>query len=135
MANQRIDEKTGNVVVASLAVWGSVVAGAAFEDAFGKFDARSVAYFAVGVALYALAAYRLDRGMHEFILHFSRRTIIAAAFLMAATLGVASLAHWPALAVFMAPLAVVACVAAVEKLATRATKVRGKSPAGNRAVI
>ena len=133
MTHHRIDEEPRNVLIASLAVWGSVVAGAVAADVFGKFDATSVASFAVGIALYALAAYRLDRAMHEFVLHFSRGTIVAVACLALATLVAASLGHVPGLAVFVAPFAAVASAAAVEKLTMRPTKGRAKSPVGTRA--
>jgi peptidoglycan/LPS O-acetylase OafA/YrhL len=133
MASHRIHEETRNVVIASLAVWGSLVAGAALEGLFTKFDATSVAAFAVGVALYALAAYRLDRGMREFILKLSRGAIVAFACLAVAILVGASIRHVPALAVFAAPLAVVACAAAFERLATSPRKEPAKSPGVSRA--
>jgi hypothetical protein len=133
MANHRIDEETRNVLIASVAVWGSIIATAVVEDLFGKFDARSAAYFAVAVSVYALAVYRLDRNLHAFIVGLSRGPIVTAACLTVATLTAASLAHVPALAVFLAPLATVASVAAFEKLTARPTKVPAKSPAGTRA--
>jgi hypothetical protein len=135
MAHHRIDEETRNVLIASVAAWAVVVAGAVFEDAFAKFDPRSVAYFAAAVALYALAAYRMDRGTRAFILDLSRGTVLVAACLTVATLVTASLEHLAALAVFMAPLAAVACAATFEKLTTRPTKAPGKSPVGHRAAI
>ena len=131
--NHRIDEETGHVILAAIVAWATAVAGAAVEDVFGKFDARSVAIFTVAVALYALAAYRIDREVHAFIQHFPRGTIVAAASFVLAVLAVACLEHVPALAVFAAPLAAVAGAAAVEKLAARPTKARAKSPAATRA--
>lgn len=127
--NHRIDEETGRVIFAAIVAWGTAVAGAAVDDVFDKFDAKSVAIFTVGVALYALATYRIDREVHAFIQHFPRGMIVAAASFALAALAVASFEHIPALAVFAAPIAAVAGVAAAEKLATRPTKVRGKSPA------
>ncbi|HEY2629038.1 MAG TPA: hypothetical protein VGI57_07915 [Usitatibacter sp.] len=135
MARHRIDEETRNVMLASLVVWASVVAGAAAGDVFSKFDAKAIAYFAAGVALYALAAFRMDREMHAYILDFSRGALAVAACLMVATLAAASLGHVPALAVFAAPLATVASAAAIGKLASRPTKARAKSPVGTRAAI
>lgn len=127
--NLRIDEETARVLFAAIVAWATAVAAAAVEDVFGKFDAKSVAIFAVGVALYAFAAYRLDREVHAFIQRFPRGVIAAAALVSLGALAAASLGHVPALAVFAAPLAAVASAAAVEKLATRPTKARGKSPA------
>ncbi len=127
--NKRIDEATGRVILVAIATWAAVVAGAAIENTFGKFDARTLATFAAGVALYGFAVYRLDPQVHAFIQGFSRVALVAAACLAMATLAIASFEHVPALAVFIAPLAAVASGAAVEKLATRPTKARGKSPA------
>ena len=129
--DHRIGEETGRVIFTAIVTWGCVVAAAAVDDVFGKFDARSVAIFTAGVALYALATYRIDREAHAFIQHFPRSTIVAAACLTLATLAGASFGHVPALAVFAAPLAAVAIAAAVGKLATRPTKARAKSPAAN----
>ena len=131
--NHRIDEEAGRVIFAAVIAWGTAVAGAAASDVFGKFDARSVAIFAVGVALYALAAYRMDREVHAFIQSLPRGMIVAAASFALATLAAASFEHVPAIAVFAAPLSTVAGAAAIEKLATRATKARVKSPAATRA--
>lgn len=133
MTKYRIPEETGNVLFASLAVWATVVGAAAVEDVFGRFDARSVAIFAAGVALYAFAAYRIDREMNAFLLHFSRGAIVAAALVALGSFAAGLLGSIPALAVFAAPLASVASAAAVEKLGARTTKARAKSPAATRA--
>jgi hypothetical protein len=125
----RIDEETARVLFAATIAWATAVAAAAAEDVFGKFDAKSVAVFTVGVALYALAAYRLDREVHAFIQHLPRGVIVAAALLSVGALAGAPFEHVPALAVFVAPWAAVLVAAAVEKLARRPRKVRAKSPA------
>jgi hypothetical protein len=127
--NHRIDQETGRVIIAAVIAWGVAVATATVEDVFGKFDAKSVAIFAVGIAFYALAVYRMDRDVHAFIQRFTRGTIVIAASLAVAALVVASLGHMPAAAVFAAPLASIAGAAAVEKLTARPTKARAKSPA------
>jgi hypothetical protein len=127
--NLRIDEENARVLFAAIVAWATAVAAASVEDVFGKFDAKSVAIFAVGVALYAFATYRMDRELHAFIQGFPRGAIVAAALVSLGTLAVASLEHLPAIAVFAAPLAAVAAAAAVEKLTARPTKARVKSPA------
>ncbi len=131
--SNRIEEATGRVIFTAIVTWGAVVAGAAFSDTFGKFDAKSVAIFAAGVALYGFAVYRLDAQLRAYIQLYSRGALVAATGLCLAMLGVASLEHVPALAIFIAPLAVLAGAATVEKLATRPTKARAKSPAVSRA--
>jgi hypothetical protein len=83
------------------------------------------------VALYGFVVYRLDRQLHAYILDFTRAALGAAACLSWATLTIASFRHVPALAIFVAPLAAVTTAAAIEKLATRPTKARAKSPAAN----
>lgn len=123
------NEETARVLFAAAFAWATAVAAAAAEDVFGKFDAKSVAVFTVGVAVYAFAAYRLDREVHAFIQHLPRGVIVAAALLSVGALAAASFEHVPALAVFVAPWAAVLGAAAVEKLATRPRKVRAKSPA------
>jgi hypothetical protein len=134
MKIHRIEDEARNVLFVSVAVWASVVAGAAMEDVFAKFEAQGVACIAVIVALYAVAAYGLDREMRTFIQEFSRSALVATACLTVATLAAASVNHVLAIAVFAAPLAAVACVAAVGKLSSGVTRVRGKSRAGTRAV-
>jgi hypothetical protein len=133
MAIHRIADEPRNVLVASLAGWGFVVAWAALDGVFRKFEADSVAWFTLAVALYAWVAYRMDREVHTFIQGYSRAKIVAVACLTMATLVLASLGHMRALAVFAAPLAAIATAAAVEKLSTRPTKEPGKSPVGSRA--
>ena len=130
--NNRMEDATGRVIFTAIVAWGAVVAGAALGDTFGKFDARSVAIFAAGVALYGFAVYRLDAQLRTYIQLYSRGTLAAAAGACLAMLGVASLEHVPALAVFAAPLAAMAGAATVEKLATRPTRARAKSPAVSR---
>ena len=125
----RINEATGRVILAAVAAWALIVGGAALDDLFGKFDAKSVAIFTVGVALYAFATYRIDGEVRAFFQDFARAPIVIAACLALATLAAASFWHAHALAVFAAPLAAVASAAAVEKLTARATKARGKSRA------
>ncbi|MFZ3321450.1 MAG: hypothetical protein WA190_03700 [Usitatibacter sp.] len=127
--NLRIDEETARVLFAATIAWAIAVAAAAAEDVFGKFDAKSVAVFTVGVALYACAAYRLDREIHTFIQRLPRGVIVASALLSLGALAAASFEDVPALAVFVAPWAAVLGAAAVEKLATRPRKVPAKSPA------
>ncbi|HLX24581.1 MAG TPA: hypothetical protein VKR38_14635 [Usitatibacter sp.] len=131
--NLRMNEENARVLFAAIVVWAIAVAGAAAEGVFGKFDAKSVATFAVSVALYAFAAYRIDRGLHAFIQGLPRGAIVAGALLSLGAFAAASAGHLRALAVFAAPLAAVACAAAVEKLATRPTKARAKSPGVSRA--
>jgi hypothetical protein len=133
--DKRIDEATGRTLLTVLAVWAAVIAGAALDDTFAKFGPRDVAMFAAGVALYALATYRIDRDVHAFIQNFSRGVIVMSAIFSLAAFAAASMRHVPALAVFVAPFAAVATAAAVEKLTTRPTKARAKSPGVTRAAI
>jgi len=135
MALHRIDEDLANVALAALIAWAALVGGATVEGVFGKFDARSIAVFAVAVALYAFLAYRMDRGMHGFIQELPRLALCAAAGSSLMILAAGVFGHVPALAVFAAPLAAVACAAAVEKLLAKPRKGRAKSPAGSRAAI
>jgi len=125
----RAERESGRTLAVALAVWAAVIAGADIDDTFGKFAAAGLVAFAAGIALYAFAAYRIDREIRAYILDFSRRALVAAALAALGSLAAALAQHIAALAVFTAPIAAVATAAAVEKLAARPRKARAKSPA------
>jgi hypothetical protein len=130
MTKLRIDEETGRVLFASVAVWAAVIASAAAENVFGKFDASSEAAFAALVAAYALAAYHIDREVHAYIVRFSRARIFGAALLALGAIALGALTHTIPLTVFAAPFAAVACAASIERmLPPKVRKSRAKSPA------
>jgi len=130
--NQTPQEETGRVLFASVAVWATVVAAGAVEGLLGKFDAQSVAAFAVAVSAYALAVYRLDPNLRRFAATMNARLRWAASAATVAMIVVAAIAKWPAVAVFAAPLATVAFLAAMER-SGKPTKAREKSPGATRA--
>ena len=136
MTKIRVDEETGRVLFASVAVWAAVIAGAAVENVFGKFDASSEAAFAAAVAVYALAAYHIDREVHAYIVRFSRARLLTAALAAIGMMALGAFSHVVPLTVFAAPLAAVACAATIEKLLPpKVRKSRAKSPAATPAAL
>ena len=120
-------EETGRVLFAAVAVWATVVAAGAVEGLLGKFEAESVAAFAVAVSGYALAAYRLDTSLRKFAASLNARLRWAAFGAAAGMILLSAVVHWPAVAVFAAPLATVAFVGAMER-SEKPRKARAKSP-------
>jgi len=105
-------EETGRVLGVAAALWGSVVAMAALEGAFSRFDALSLAALGSFVSLFAVAGYLLDPQLRAYSARMgsSRGAAIAAglvgAFAVALALGSAPFA------MFLAPLAAFASAAA-----------------------
>ena len=105
-------EETRRVLAAAAALWGSVVAIAALEGAFSRFDTLSLAALGCFVSLFAVASYLLDPQLRAYSRRMgsSRGAVIAAglagAFAVALALGNAPFA------MFLAPLASLAGAAA-----------------------
>jgi hypothetical protein len=114
-------EDSARVLAVAAAVWGAVVGGAAFEGALGQFEGSTLALFAVLVSLYAAAAYLLDPQLRSYAgtLGAMRAGLLAATFVGALVAALA--AEYASLAMFFAPLAALATVAAAASGPRRAT--------------
>jgi hypothetical protein len=126
-------EDCARVLGVAALLWGSVVAIAAFEGALGRFEGRTLAMLAVLVSLYATAVYFLDAGLRAYAekARAMRARGLAAIFL--AALAAALAGNSTAWALFLAPLATLASVAAgahgLRRGATSASS--AKSPGAN----
>jgi hypothetical protein len=114
-------EDSARVLAVAAAVWGAVIGGAAFEGALDQFEGSTLALFAMLASLYAAAAYFLDPQLRSYAgtLGAMRAGLLAAAF--AGALLAALAAGYAALAMFCAPLATLAGIAAAASAARRAT--------------
>jgi hypothetical protein len=114
-------EDSARVLAVAAAVWGAVIGGAAFEGALDQFDVSTLAVFAALVSLYAAAAYLLDPQLRSYAgsLGAMRAALLAVAFVGA--LAAALAAGYESLAIFFAPLAALATLAAAASGPRRAT--------------
>ena len=135
MRNQQPREETARVLAVAAAVWGSVIFDAALEGAFARFEAPSLAFLTAFVSLFAGASYLLDPQLRAYGngMDAPRAAMIALAFLAALVVSLA-LGSAP-FAVFLAPLAALAGVAAVTRPRGAArpassAKSPGATPAG-----
>lgn len=121
METQLPREDSARVLAVAAAVWGAVIGGAAFEGALEQFEGSTLALLAVLVSLYAAAAYLLDRRLRSYAatLGTMRAGLLAAAFVSA--LVAALSAGYASLAMFFAPLAALASIAAAASGPRRAT--------------
>ncbi len=105
-------EETARVLALAAALWGCVVGIAAFDGAFERFDAASLAALAAFVSLFAAASYLLDPQLHGYAARWepARTAALALAFLAALAVSLA-LGSAP-FAMFLAPLGALASAAA-----------------------
>jgi hypothetical protein len=114
-------EDSARVLAVAAALWGALIGGAAFEGVLEQFEGSALALFAVLVSLYAAAAYFLDPQLRSYAatLDAMRARLLAAAFVGALVAALA--AGYAALAMFFAPLAALATIAAAAGGPRRAT--------------
>jgi hypothetical protein len=128
-------EDSARVLAVAAATWGMVIAGAELEGAFARFEGSTLAALAVLVSLYAAGVYFLDPGLRAYAgsVGAMRARVLAAAFIGALLACLA--AGSASLALFFAPLATLAGVAAaahgVRRAATSTSSAKspGASPA------
>jgi len=114
-----------------LAVWGGAVAEASHDGVFAKLSQPELAALAAFAFGFAAAAYFLDRGLRE--LAVSPRALAIAVVAADAALVLAWFAMRDLAIYFVGPVALVAQIAAIERL--RLTKAPATSPASSRAAI
>jgi hypothetical protein len=114
-------EDSARVLAVAAAVWGAVIGGAAFEGALEQFEGSTLALFAALVSLYAAAAYLLDPQLRSYAgtLGATRAGLLAATFVGALVAALA--AGYASLAMFFAPMAALASIAAAASGPRRAT--------------
>ena len=114
-------EDSARVLALAAAVWGAVIGAAAFEGVLDQFEGSTLAVFAMLASLYAAAAYFLDSQLRCY----AQTLGPVRAGLLAAAVGGALLAALAAghasLAIFFAPLAALAGIAAAAGGERRAT--------------
>ena len=137
-------ERTGRVVVFSLALWGGSVAAAALEGVLAKLADETLVALAVFALVYAAATYLVDAALRAYVREAVRTPLAIVAWALVAVLAwigadgthaVSPLAGWAGAlaALFAAPLAVVVTAAAVERAwmpTLSAAKRPGARPAG-----
>ena len=135
MRNQQPREETGRVLAVAAAVWGSVIFDAALEGAFTRFGATSLAFLAAFVSLFAVASYFLDPQLRGYANgRYALRSVLFA-FAFGAALVVSLALGSAPFAMFFAPLAALAVVAAVTRprgaaRSASSAKSPGATPAG-----
>jgi hypothetical protein len=112
MEDRALREDTGRVIAVAVALWACVVAIAAAEGAFARFEDSSLATFAALISLYSVAAYRLDRNLRGYAVRFGVRTRLALALSCVAALGASLAMRSAPPAMFFSPLAALAIAAA-----------------------
>jgi len=135
METRVLREDSARVLLVAAALWGTVIAIAAFEGALARFEGSTLAMLAVAVSLYAAVVYFLDPALRAYAdkVDAARARALAAAFVVA--LAAALAGRSAAFAMFLAPLATLASLAAaghgLRRTATSASS--AKSPGGTRA--
>ena len=122
-------EETGRVLAVAAALWGSIVAAAAFEGALARFDAASLASLAAFVSFFAVASVLLDPQLRAYAARMDRMRAVALTLGLAAAFVVALALRSVPLAMFLAPLAsqAIAAVAGAPRRAARSAA-PAKSP-------
>lgn len=130
MNGRRIQQETGRVLFAALAVWATAMAGAAVEGVPGMFGDAALAAFGAAAALFAAVSYQVDAELRAFGREVSRRTLTLAAAAGLAGVLAALAVHAVAFAVFAAPIAALALAARLDRGLERrgATRASAKSP-------
>lgn len=134
MRKIRPDEETARVAAVTVLLWGIAVAAATIEGVFRNLSDPTFAALALFATLYAPAAYRLDRRIHELVMSRSPREMANATAALDVVLVIAYAAKvpWSMLAFFGLPLAVVAHLALGERLyRARLKSARATSPGGS----
>jgi hypothetical protein len=104
-------EETGRVLVVAAALWGSLVAIAALDGAFSRFDAVSLAALASFVSIFAVASHFIDPQLRAYASRWDSSRVAAIAVGLAGAFVVLALGSAP-FAMFLAPLAALASSAA-----------------------
>jgi hypothetical protein len=130
MKNHSQQENTVRVLATTLALWGAGAALAAGEGVLAKLSPAALVTLAVFTAACALAAYVLDPGVRSVASRASLRALLAIACALDGIVAVAAavlargdgsalerLAYFPFafIALFVAPLAIVATFAAIAR--------------------
>jgi hypothetical protein len=136
MDRHDLQEETGRVLGLWLLVWAVCVGAATFEGVFDSLSRGEFAALALFAALYASAAYRVDRNIREYVLGLPARELGLAAGIVNLALAVAVVrsAPWPLVAFFGAPLAIAVHFALAERLLhlrRPLMRAAARSPGGN----
>jgi hypothetical protein len=129
MATRIFREDSVRVLLMAAALWGTVVAFAAFEGALARFEGSTLAMLTAAISLYAALVYFLDPAVRACAgkVDAPRARALAAVFVVA--LAAALAGRSAAFAMFLAPLATLASVAAAGHGLRRATSASSaKSP-------
>ena len=129
MRNHHPREETGRVLALAATLWGAVLGVAALEGAFARFEGSSLAMLAAFVSLFAVASYRLDPQLRAYARQADALRASAIALALALALAAAVVMRVAPLAMFLAPLAALASVAAAAGLLRRAGPRRATTPA------
>ena len=122
MKIQRPLEETARVLAVAGALWGSVIAIAAIEGAFARFEGASLAMLAVFVSLFAVASYFLDPQLRAYADGIDRMRASAFAVGALGALAVALASGSAPMAMLLAPFAALAVVATVTRAGPRGIK-------------
>jgi hypothetical protein len=112
MRNQQPREETGRVLALAAGLWGSVVAVAALEGAFARFDGDTLTTLAAFVSLFAVATVFLDQQVRDYARRLEGRAVATATLVLATAFVVALALRSAPFAMFFAPLAALAGAAA-----------------------
>ena len=132
MGHQQPREETGRVIALAAALWGTVIGIAAAQGALARFEGESVATLAALVSLFAVASLFLDPQLRAYGTRMEAWRSLGWAFGLAGAFVMAlALASVP-LAMFLAPLASFAGVAALARPRALARSAPpAKSPGAN----
>jgi hypothetical protein len=108
MRNQQPREETGRVLALAAGLWGSVIAVAALEGAFTRFEGPSLAMLAGFVSLFAVATVFLDRQVRDYARGIDAPRAAGITLALAAAFVVALALRSAPFAMFFAPLAALA---------------------------
>src|SRR5476649_135535 len=129
METRILREDSARVLLVAAALWGTVIAIAAFEGALARFEGSTLATLTGAVSLYAAVAYFLDPALRAYADNLDAVRARALAAVLVVALAAALLGRFAAFAMFLAPLATLAGVAAAGHGLRRTTSASSaKSP-------
>lgn len=127
MRNQQPREETGRVLALAAGLWGSVIAVAALEGAFARFE-DTLTMLAAFVSLFAVATVFLDRQVRDYARRIDGARLAAVTIALAAALVAALALRSAPIAMFFAPLAALAGAGAFARAGPR-RRVTSAAPA------
>ena len=90
MKSQNLPEDMGRTLVVGLTLWIGAVAAGAFSGVLARFDPEERMALVIFGTIFAVAAYRLDDTLRDFVRALPRLGVAAAAFDLAILVGIAT---------------------------------------------